>query len=129
MVQDLRLRPAPLPEKLEDWQRKLKAERTLNDLTEDMHRLLCDDDSYIAYLQAVYDSDAVEGSLAADNIMAAQMIRERAKKAGSEMAKQSLATIGRCLGVVLRRYELSRKQRRDTVGGVRVKPENVNNDE
>src|SRR5262245_30610393 len=114
------LRPSapPLPTKLEDWQRKLKAERTLNDLVEDVHRMLCEDEDYLDLLKAIYDEQAVEGSLGADNVMAAQMIRNRAKKIdGSEVANEKLATISKALGVVLRRYGASRKERRQTVHG------------
>jgi hypothetical protein len=108
----------PLPAKLEDWQRQLKSERSLNDLVEDIHRSLCEDDHYLAYLKAIYDEQAVEGSLGADNIMAATMIRERAKKIdGSEVGQEKLATIAKSLGVVLRRYGASRKQRRQMVHG------------
>jgi hypothetical protein len=108
----------PLPTKLEEWQRKLKAERTLNDLVEDIHRMLCEDEDYLSLLKAIYDEQAVEGSLGADNVMASQMIRNRAKKIdGNELANEKLATISKALGVVLRRYGASRKERRQTVHG------------
>jgi hypothetical protein len=62
-----------------------------------------EDEKYRAYLRPVYDAHAVEGSLAADNIMAAKMIREKAKEIGStELASEKLATINLALGVVLR---------------------------
>lgn len=125
------LKPLPdqLPSKLEDWHRKLKAERTLNDQVEDIHRMLCEEKDYLAYLYAIYDEQAVEGSLSADNIMAATMIRDRSKKIdGSEVASEKLATIAKALGVVLRRYGASRKERRQTVGGEIVRDRD-NNDE
>jgi hypothetical protein len=113
------LKPLPpaLPEKIEDWTRFIQAERTINDLVEDIHRVLVEDPGYRAYLRAVYDEQAVEGSLSADNVMAAEMIREKAKDLGSEVASEKLATIVKALGVVLRRYHASRKQRRHTIGG------------
>ena len=117
----------PLPTKLEDWQRQLKSERTLNDLVEDIHRLLCDDSKYVAYLTAIYDEQAVEGSLAADNVMAATMIRNKAKAQETEVASEKLATISKSLGVVLQRYKASRKQRRNMVAGEMV-PTEDNND-
>lgn len=120
------IRPLPekLPSNLEDWQRKLKAERSLNDQVEDLHRMLCEDEDYLSFLYAIYDEQAVEGSLSADNIMAAEMIRDRAKKIdGSEVAHQKLATIAKSLGVVLRRYGASRKERRQTVHGEVVQAE------
>jgi hypothetical protein len=49
------------------------------------------------------------------------MIRDYAKKSGgSEVSKEKLATIVKALGVVLRRYRASRKQRRHMVGGETV---------
>jgi hypothetical protein len=66
----------------------------------------------------------VEGSLAADNIMAAEMIRDKAKAAGSELASEKLATISKALGVVQRRYGFSRKERRNMVRGEIVPGDN-----
>jgi hypothetical protein len=115
----------PLPENIEDWERHIKSERTLNDLVEDIHRILVNEDpKYRAYLRATYDAHAVEGSLAADNVLAAMIIREKAKEIGStEVAQEKLAIINLALGVVLRRYHASRKQRRNTVGGEEVPSE------
>jgi hypothetical protein len=115
----------PLPERIEDWERHIKSERTLNDLVEDIHRILVNEDAkYRAYLRATYDAHAVEGSLAADNVLAAMIIREKAKEIGStEVAEEKLAIINLALGVVLRRYHASRKQRRNTVGGEEVPPD------
>ena len=119
----------PLPEKIEDWERFNKAERTLNDLVEDLHRALVNENpEYRAYLRATYDAHAVEGSLAADNVLAAMIIRTKAKNDASglysEVAEEKLAIINLALGVVLRRYHASRKQRRNTVGGEEVPSEN-----
>jgi hypothetical protein len=116
----------PLPERIEDWERQIKAERTLNDLVEDIHRILVNEDpKYRSYLRATYDAHAVEGSLAADNVLAAMIIREKAKEIGSnEVATEKLAIINLSLGVVLRRYKASRKQRRNMVGGEEVPSDN-----
>jgi len=122
----LRREPAPpLPENIADWTRFIKAERTLNDLVEDIHRMLVNEsDDYRALLRATYDAHAVEGSLSMDNALVAMMIRDKAKAIdSSEVAGEKLAIINMALGVVLRRYHASRKQRRNTVGG-----EEVNND-
>jgi hypothetical protein len=97
--------------------RKLKSKRTLNDLVEDVHLTLVEDPSYVAFLNAVFDEQAIEGSLAADNLEAAHMIRERAKKIGSDLAREKKATIAKSLGIVMRRYEWSRKERRNMVAG------------
>ena len=78
-------------------------------------------------LDAVYDDEAVEGSLAADNLEAAAMIRDRAVKLGmTELADKKKATIAKALGVVLKRYELSRTERRNTVDGKVVPPTDNN---
>jgi len=126
MNRTLPLREAPpLPERIEEWERHSKAERTLNDLVEDIHRMLVNEDAkYRSYLRAVYDAHAVEGSLAADNVLAAMIIRQKAKDIGStEVENEKLAVINLALGVVLRRYHSSRKQRRNMVGGEEVPTE------
>jgi hypothetical protein len=121
----LRLEPAPpLPADIDDWTRHIKAERTLNDLVEDIHRVLVEDEKYRALLRATYDAHAVEGSLSMDNALVAMMIRDKAKEIGSEIADEKLAIINLALGVVLRRYHASRKQRRVTVGGEEVHNDN-----
>ena len=90
-------------------------ERTLIDQVEQIHLSLIEDDQYFRYLEAVYDEQAVEGSLFADDTMAAEMIRDYAKKiACSAVAHEKAATIVKALGAVLRRYGASRKQRRQT---------------
>jgi hypothetical protein len=115
----LKPRPSELPAVIEDWQRFLKSQRNINDYVEDVHRDLVEDDQYRAYLYACWDEQAVEGSLSADNTMAAKMIRDKAVEMDPEhmLAKEKLATISKSLGVVLRRYHASRKQRREMVGG------------
>lgn len=92
--------------------------RTLNDLVEEMHLSLCEDEKYQSLLYAVHDSQAVEGSQAADNFAAASMIREKAKAKGSVvLMREKLHTINLALGVVLRRYGQDRKTRRNMIGG------------
>jgi len=94
-----------------------KQHRT-NDLVDDIHCVLViENDDYRRYLQAVWNKQAVEGSLATDDIMAATMIRNKAKEMGSELANEELAAIVKALRVVLRRYGSSRKERRNMVGG------------
>jgi hypothetical protein len=122
----LRMPPA-LPTTLEDWISHLKERPSINDLVEDIHKMLIAGDTgkkYIAYLSAVYDEQAVEGSLAADNIEAARMIREKANTIDDHLLqREKLATISKSLGVVLRRYHFSRKERRQMVDG-QVVPDN-----
>ena len=82
-----------------------------------------DGPTYRALLRAVYDEQAVEGSLAADNTFAAIMIREKAKTIdGNELAGEKAATISKALGVVMRRYHSSRNERRNTLEGEIVAP-------
>jgi len=118
---DLRVAP-PLPSSIDEWERVSKAERTLNDLVEEVHRVLVDDDKlgerYRSLLRAVYDAHAVEGSLAADNVLAAMMIRDKAAEMRStEIVSEKLAIISMSLNVVLRRYKSSRKERRQMLAG------------
>lgn len=115
-----RLPVAPLPATVEAMlaQRRTTAGRTLNDYVEDLHVKLWSSAAYQQTLDAVYDEDAVEGSLAADNLMAAQMLRELARKESvPQVANRKLATIVKALNVVLRRYRLTRKERALTIGG------------
>jgi hypothetical protein len=120
--------PPPVPESADAYlaRRKLKSGRTLNDYVEDIHLLLANNEQYQAYTWAVYDEQAVEGSLSADNIKAAEMIRNlaREKKIPGPVAKEKLATIAKALNVVMRRSGDSRKQRRYMVGGEYVTDEN-----
>lgn len=123
-------RPPELPAVIEDWHRFLKTERTINDEVEDIHRMLVKEPQYRAYLWATWDEQAVEGSLSADNTMAAQMIRDKAKALADDhpLTKEKLATISKSLGVVLRRYHASRKERRQTVSG-EVVPDGSNSND
>jgi malonyl CoA-acyl carrier protein transacylase len=123
--------PPPLPEKIEDWERHLKAERTLNDLVEDLHRILVNESSeYREYLRAVADVHAVTGSLSFDNCKACELIHAKAEEIGStEVAAEKLGVINLALNVVLRRYRSSRKQRRNMLGGKIVPQDDANNDE
>jgi len=62
--------------------------------------------------------------LSADNTMAAILIRDKAKADGTtDVAKEKLAVINMALGVVLRRYNASRKQRRNELHGEQVPTE------
>jgi len=84
--------------------------------------VLVDDDKlgerYRSLLRAVYDAHAVEGSLAADNVLAAMMIRDKAAEMRStEIVSEKLAIISMSLNVVLRRYKSSRKERRQMLAG------------
>lgn len=117
----------PLPRTVEEFRQRrvVQTTLTLNDQVEEIHLLLYPDPVYKKFLEAVWDEDAVEGSLSIDNAKAAEMIREKAAalNSNSELSKKKLATIVKCLGVIMRRHELSRKHRRHMVGGKQV-PDN-----
>lgn len=118
---------AKLPTTVTDWYeaRKGSINRTDNDRVEEIHLKLIEDEKYRRYLDAYDDGEAVEGSMATDNVFAAQMIRNKAIEAGdSRIASLKAHTIVRCLGVVLRRFRLSRKERANMIGGVVVPTEN-----
>ena len=114
--------PPPLPSNLAGWmERRIQNDRTLNDYVEEVHKQLLGNKDpetrarYNAYLYATYDEQAVEGSLSADNTLSAKMIREAAAE-DNPIKREKLATISKALVVVLRRYHLSRKERRLKIG-------------
>jgi hypothetical protein len=82
-----------------------------------------EDEQFQSYLDAVYDEQAVEGSLSIDNAKAAELLRDKAIKTGSRVGQEKLATIVKSLNVVLRRYGFSRNERRNLVAGKVVNPE------
>src|SRR5262245_16368762 len=110
--------PLPItPEELEAH-RKVFHQPTLNDVVHEYHIKLWSNPKYRGFLDAVYDEDAVEGSLALDNGEAARMIRDIAiTEEDKRLASKKLATIVKALNVVLRRYGISRKERAAEVAG------------
>lgn len=108
----------PLPKSVIEMQaqRIVPLKRLLNDMIEELHYKCYESEQYRAYLDGVWDEQCIEGSLAADNFKAAEMIRDRAKKDGSPAAREKLATIVKSLGIVLKKHHMSRKERRQTVG-------------
>ena len=101
--------------------RKSKAGRTFNDRIEDQLLDLINGGNveFLALLNAVHNEDAVEGSISADNFMAAKMIRDHASEDGdSIVAEADLTRIARAEGVALRRYGLDRTTRRKSVGSI-----------
>lgn len=116
---DLREAP-PLPANINDWERFTKSERTINDFVEDIHRILTNEsEEYRGYLRAVWDAHAITGSLSFDNCKACEMIQKKAEELETfpEVVQEKLAVINLALGVVLRRYHKSRKQRRNMIAG------------
>jgi hypothetical protein len=119
------LRPSPLPAKIDDWERFIKNERTLNDYVEDVMRSMVSDNGFRALIEAVNDGDAVEGSLSADNFAAAAKLREKARQMDvSDVAKAKLHSVNIALSTVLRRYHKDRKRRRQSLGGRVIETDN-----
>ena len=117
----------PLPATREDLlARKTMRNMTLNDYVDQIHVALWGNDDYPEYqkfLDAVYDEDAVEGSLSIDNAKAAEIIRTYAvNRKINYVAEKKLSPIVKALNVVLRRYHMTRKERAVTVGGEQVTP-------
>ena len=120
-----RHQPAPLPANPDDWVRQFESEPNLNDEIERYHdRLMHDPEKkpvYVKFLNSVWDEDCVEGSCSLDNAEACRMIRELAREEQhSFVGDKKLATLSKSLNVVMRRYKLSRKERRMTVEGEQV---------
>lgn len=98
----------------------------LNDLVEDVVLVLIEDEAFKGYLEAVYDEQAVEGSLSTDNIFAAMMIRDYARAHGiPQIAKEKAHVISRALNIVAKRYGMGRKERRVELGGEPVSMANA----
>jgi hypothetical protein len=93
-----RAAPPALPSTFVDLMahRKWKFGVSLNDAVDEIHKALWEEEDYQRLLYATYDEHAVE------------------------VAKEKLATISKALGVVLRRYGLSRKERKMQVGDTTV---------
>jgi hypothetical protein len=117
---DRQLRIPPLSRSAEEFlaKRKLKSRRTLNDEVETVYLALINDEQFQGYLEAVYDEDAVEGSLSIDNMKAAEMIRAKALEMEIvAVSKRKLATIVKAMNVVLRRGNDDRNTRRYMLHG------------
>jgi hypothetical protein len=113
------VRPPDLPATIDEWVRKSKAGRSVNDEAEDTLRSVVNGGNadFMPLINAVHNKDAVEGSIVFDNAMAAKMLRDHAREIGmTRLANADLATISRALGVALRRYSLDRTTRRKSVG-------------
>jgi hypothetical protein len=104
-----------LPVHSADLNRKNLTHRTINDEVESLFLPLYEENAdFRELLEAVYDSEAVEGSLRADDYDAATLLRTSAP-AGSRVSQANKETLRRALNVVLRRYNISRNERRGTV--------------
>lgn len=74
---------------------------------------LVSDPKFFSLISAVYDEDAVEGSLYYDDVAAAMMIRAHAiKTADTAVATAKLKTVRSALNAAMARLGVSREQRR-----------------
>ena len=116
-----KLKPDPLPATVADlltYRQKI-APPNLNDKVETLYLALYPDPTFQRFLDAVYSEDTQEGSLYADDLLAAKMLRDYADGDGNDpyVASKKLATIVRALNVVQGRYNLTRKARAIKIGG------------
>jgi hypothetical protein len=122
-IKDVVVRPSALPATKDAFllHRKLKGAMSINDQVEENALNLVngggpDCDRYLKLLNAVYKEDAVEGSLRADNYAAAIMLRQIARDNGvTAIGEAPLEKVVQAQGVFLRRYGLSRTERRKSV--------------
>ena len=93
--------------------RRNQSRRGLHDEIERLY-LVCYDNEYFRQLRdAVYREQCVEGNFIDDDVASAQMIRDLAKRENlTIVTREKLAVIRHSVGVVERRYEASREQRR-----------------
>jgi hypothetical protein len=117
----VRVRAEALPVSVEDLlARKTMRAMTLNDYTDQCHVALwrAGDQKYMKLLDAVTNSDAVEGNIKIDDMLAAMRLREYAVQHQIEYLQgKKLDAIVKSLKVVLRRYHIGRKERAVMVGG------------
>jgi hypothetical protein len=121
-IQPLNLHPVSVPAKAEDWAlyRGLKKSRDPNDLVEECHlaALKAKYPGYYDYINARKDEEAVTGRIADDDVIAAHMLKEFAKKQGyDEVANMKASEIKRRLRTVLRRYPNLTRQSRALLNG------------
>jgi len=116
----LALVPATVAELLK--LRKNLTARNLNDDVEQIHLRLWEKEEYQKYFRPIWRAESIEGNFLIDEAMAAMQVRAYAINAGNDfpIAKDrdtKLQAIVNSLHVVLKRYGLTRKERRRTVGG------------
>lgn len=119
--------PTQLPTTIQELEkfRTFGPELTLNDHVEGVFKRLWEDESFRKLLRATGDDETVEGSMATDNVVAAQMIRNHAADhTVTEITDRKLHAIVRALKVVMNRYNMSRKLRARTLGGEIVPGDN-----
>jgi hypothetical protein len=92
--------------------RVLKARPTILDQVEPIVVALWEDDNFKKLVDAIVDSDAVEGSLEIDDTMAAMTIRQYARDHHIvAVENHNLHTLRHAFRLVCKRYGVGRKQR------------------
>lgn len=94
-------------------QQKNKTLKTLHDQVTVIYLSLYETKEFQELLEAVYNEQSVEGTMAIDDVEAARMLRDYAESEGNGyVARQKLGTLVRSLRVVMRRYRVGREERR-----------------
>lgn len=109
-----------LPETVADLiaQRVSMRARSLHDDVDECHLKLWNNPEYRRLFIAIHPSQTVEGAFVGDDYMAAAMVREFAKANQIPIAAEAkLAAIVYSLHIICRRYNMTRKQRQNTVNG------------
>jgi hypothetical protein len=131
------LKPSLENESLKQFDRgidydKLRIARTMNDHVEFVFMELYPEEKFRNLLQAVWPEDSVNGTLELDDAEAAAMIQEGALFSASETIRRLVGradrkTVVKALKVVMRRYGISRTQRRKVLAndGGRIIPEEL----
>ena len=95
-------------------QRVVKRTVTLLDEVEQAMTAIYDEPQYMRFREAIDNGDAVEGSIFADDIVSAQMIRKKAEVLGLHQVEEAdLTLIAQKLRAAERRFNASRKQRKN----------------
>lgn len=95
-------------------QRVVKRTVTLLDEVEQAMTELFGEEQFKQYREALDNDNTVEGSVFADDICAAQMIRKKAEEMGlRQIAEADLTTISQKLRAAERRFNASRRQRKN----------------
>lgn len=119
----------PLPQTIEEWDAVRKpGVIKLNDIVDRAHRELLlhpkKSDKYRDHITAAFDEESREGATYIDDVRAAEMLRDHAVENRLPIitAAFPLAAVIKSHNIVLRRYKMSRKERRYMVGEETVPP-------
>lgn len=101
--------------KFMEW-RKKQSKANLHDEVERSYLQLYEDETFRKLREAVYREQCVEGNFVDDDVASAQMLRDFAKREGNAVImREKLSVIRRSIGIVERRYQATREQRRKQI--------------